>query len=93
MVDGRSNWLGPNASSEWFRDVSATRQHSHQQEAREEDGGARPSPTPAALPGVTSPFPFSIPSAVTVDYLVGQLPQLDEARAYTEAYFRYFAWQ
>ncbi|WOO78230.1 uncharacterized protein LOC62_02G001781 [Vanrija pseudolonga] len=89
MAGGRSKYLGPNASSEWLRD----------QESKEADDNPAvsrlPSPARDTEParGTDSTFPFSVPNTINTEYLLSQLPEMDEGKAFTDSYYRYFAWQ
>lgn len=38
-------------------------------------------------------FPFAAYAPTTTAFLVSKLPARDEGKAFTDAYFRYFAWQ
>ncbi|BEJ05387.1 hypothetical protein CcaverHIS641_0212040 [Cutaneotrichosporon cavernicola] len=83
---GRSKYLGPNAASEWLRD----------QETRELDDLPPPSrvPSPKDMPIVLNPsFPFAAAAPTTMAYLLSRLPPREEAKAFTDSYYRYFAWQ
>ncbi|GMK58988.1 hypothetical protein CspeluHIS016_0700030 [Cutaneotrichosporon spelunceum] len=83
---GRSKYLGPNAASEWLRD----------QETRELDELPPPSrvPSPKDMSITLNPsFPFAAAAPTTMAYLISKLPPREEAKAFTDAYYRYFAWQ
>lgn len=52
-----------------------------------------PSPKEQQLMGSIPSFPFAAFSPSPTAHLVSKLPPREEAKAFTDAYFRYFAWQ
>lgn len=52
-----------------------------------------PSPKELVPLGLNLSFPFAAFAPTTTAYLVSKLPSREEAKSFTDAYFRYFAWQ
>ncbi len=51
-------------------------------------------PSPKDMPiGLNPSFPFATAVPTTMAYLMSKLPPREEAKAFTDAYYRYFAWQ